>query len=190
MTDVSRLKRNVQVEEVAYKAAVSESTWNKIGGAINFINDRQYDTRKVCLDGSYWVAAVPLTGVESLEAFPFDAEVFNVCMYNMVSGSGGTTELDFKVCTSSGGSFTSIFAITPKIASTAGNNNYFLMRDEDGNANTAGTGQTMPTFAPAMIDGTTGHLNIDAGSALRCDLIAKQTGFPENCGIILYFRAR
>lgn len=190
MTDVSRLRQNIQVEETQYGAGVSEFTLQKVGGSVNFINDRQYDTRKVCLDGPYWVATVPLTGVEALEPFPFDTEIFNCAMYNMVAGSSGTTEIDVKVCTSSGGSFASIFTVTPKISYNAGNDNYFLMKDEDGNANTAGTGQTMPTWSATYIDAITGHLNIPAGAALRTDLVNKQGGTPENAGLILYFRAR
>lgn len=190
MADIAVERKMIQEEEVANRAAVSESLLYRTGAAINFINKRQYDTRKICLDGSYWVVTVPQTGVEALEPFPFDIEVFNIAMYNMIAGSGGTTELDVQVTSSSGGSFSSIFTITPKIASTAGNNNYFLMKDASGSFNVAGTGQTIPTWSASYISGTTGHLNIDAGSALRVDLVQKQSGTPENCGIILYFRPR
>lgn len=190
MSEITGERKFIQVEEAANRAAVSESLAFRLGAGLNFINRRQYDTRKIALDGSYWVVTAPQYGVEALEPFPYDIEIFNVAMYNMVPGSGGTTELDVKVTPTSGGTFTSIFTVTPKIASTAGANNYFLKSDENGSNNTAGTGQTMPTWNASMIDGVTGHLNVDAGSALRVDLIQHQTGTPENCGIIIYFRAR
>jgi len=139
---------------------------------------------KISLEGSYWVASVPQYGVEALDALPFDIEIFDISMWSMTAGSGGTTELDVKVATSSGGSFSSIFSTTPKIDSTAGNNSYFLK------SLGVGTGQTLPVWEPTMVDGLTGFLNVNAGSALRVDLIQKQSGTPENCGIKIFFRPR
>lgn len=190
MTDLARARQNIQVEESQYGAGVSEYSLQKIGAAINFINDRQYQVRKVAFDGPYWVATVPMTGVEALEPFPFNVEIINCAMYNMVAGASGTTEIDVQVCATSGAAFASIFTITPKIAYNAGNNNYFLMKDSAGAANSAGTGQTMPTWSATYIDATTGHLNVAAGAALRFDLVQTQSAEAENAGLILYYRPR
>lgn len=171
----------IQVEETLLRTPVSEALLGRVGAGINFINERQYDTRKIALDGPYWVANVPLNGLEALEPFPFNVEIFDIAMYNLVAGSGGTTELDVQVTAASGGTFQSIFSTTPKIAASAGNNSYFLK------SLGAGAGQTQPVFENSLLDAD-GRLLVAAGSALRVDLVAKQTGTPENCGIIIYFR--
>ena len=182
MSDLSRLRQNIQVEETRYGAGVSEFTLQKVGGAINFINDRQYDTLRIPLNGSYWATlSLPQLGVEAIDAFPFDIEIFDILMYNITAGSSGTTELDIKFTTASGGTFNSIFTTTPKIASSAGNFSYFLK------SLGAGSGQTAPVFN-ATYTNAAGNIALSAGSAIRVDLIAIQGGTPENCGIQIFFR--
>lgn len=182
MTDIAGQRKMIQEEEVDFRSPFSESLMQRMGAAINHINVYQYDTRKIALDGSYSVASVPQTGVEGLEAFPFGIQLFDVCMWNMVAGSSGTTELDIKAASSSGGTFTSIFSTTPKIASSAGNNSYFLKSIG------AGAGQTAPVFNTTDFAATADGIFIPAGYALRTDLIQKQGGAPENCGITIFFR--
>lgn len=175
MTAIAEVKKDIQVEEVSFEAAVGEATFNKIGGSINFINNRQYDTKKFFLNGPYSIGAGDL-GVDGLYIFPYNVEIFDVGIFNLVSGSSGTTELDIKRATSSGGAFTSIFSTTPKIASTSGNNAFALSGD------TPPTGFTLPVL-------TSSPFNVDAGDALRLDLISAMTA-AENCGLTLYFRPR
>lgn len=43
MTDITSAPSKIQEEEVAYKAAVSEATFTKIGAAINYIQDNASD---------------------------------------------------------------------------------------------------------------------------------------------------
>jgi hypothetical protein len=177
MADITRLKRNIQVEETDFRSAVSESVLQKVGGSVNFINDRQYDTKGFFLNGKYGTATVPMTAIDGLYVFPFDAEIFNVYMFNIVAGSGGTTELDIKRLTDSGGSPTSIFSTTPKIASTAGARAYVGVGE-------SGAGLTAPVLSGGA------PFDVNAGDAVYVDLIQKQTGDPENCGVILYLMPR
>lgn len=174
MGDVAVSRRNIKEEEVRYRAAVSESTGFKIAGAINFINTYQYNTKDFFLNGEYGIATVPATALDGLYVFPFNVEIFDAAMFNLVAGSGGTTELDVKIATAPGGAFASIFSTTPKIAATAGAAAWVKTGG-------SGTGLTAP-----VISG--GVLQVAAGSAIRLDLIQKQTGSPKNCGINIFFR--
>lgn len=178
MADITEERKYIQEEETAYRAAVAESTMNRVGAAINFINKRQYDTKAFFLNGYYAKVTAPQTAADGFYIFPFDVEVFDAAIFNVVAGSSGTTELDVKVATASGGSFSSIFSTTPKIASSAGANAWVKVGG-------SGTGLTAP-----VLSGGTGLFNINAGSAIRVDKMAVQSGTPENCGIIIYFRPR
>lgn len=175
MSDVTPVKRNVQLEEVQFRSAVSESVGQKLGGAINFINDKQYDSAIFRLDGVYDIVASPQLAVDGLWIVPpgINIEIFGVAIYNLVAGSSGTVELDLKVTTASGGSFTSIFSTTPKITSAAGNYAYVQTGG-------SGTGLTAPIL-------TTTPYPLASGSALRLDKIAVQTA-GENCGLIVFYR--
>lgn len=176
MTDISPARSNIQIEEVRYRAAVSEGTFTRIGSSINHINTFQYDTKSFFLNGDYAISvAIGSTiGVDGLYVIPFNCEVFQVAMFNLVAGSSGTTTLDVKRATASGGAFTTIFSTTPKIQSTAGNNAYIRTGG-------AGVGLTAPIL-------TTTPFQLSAGHALRLDIIGVQGGTPQNCGLILYMR--
>ena len=166
----------IQVEETDYKSAASEAFVKKLGKSVNFINTNQYDTKDFFLNGRYNIATMPQTAVDGLYIFPYDVEIFNAYAFNIVAGSSGTTELDIKRLTASGGTGTSIFSTTPKIAYTAGDNAYVGVGE-------TGTGLTAPILSSSPF-------NISAGDAIYCDIIQAQGGNPENCGILVYFRPR
>ena len=178
MADITPARANIQQEAVTFRAAVSESILQTVGASINFINNRQFDSKPYFINGPYAATGVNETAVDGLYIVPpgINSVIFAVAMYNITAGSGGTTTLDVKVATASGGSFTTIFATPPAIASTAGNNAWVATGG-------SGTGLTAP-----VLTGTTYDLN--AGYALRVDFTGKQTGRPENCGLILYTRPR
>jgi hypothetical protein len=176
MADLTELRRNVQIEETRFRFAVSESLAQKLGGSINFINNKQYDTKAFFANGPYNITGVNETAVDGLYVFPFDVEVFEAAMFNIVAGSGGTTTLDVLRATASGGAFSTIFSTKPAIASTAGASAYIRTGG-------SGTGLTAPVLTSTPFD-------IDAGHAIRLDFTGKQTGSPENCGLILYMRPR
>lgn len=189
--DLTAARRLIQEEETRYRAAVSEAVAQKMGQTMNFISKRQYDVKDFRLNGPYDIVAAPQFAVDGIYVFPFDVEIINLTIYNFVPGSSGTTELDLKRATSSGGSWSSIFSVTPKITSAATDPDgaYGLSYDiVDGtlgqtwNLNTPGTGVTMGQL-------TSAPFNVDKGDAIRVDKITHMTG-AQNCGLLVYFRPR
>jgi hypothetical protein len=158
-----------------FRGAVSEFFAQRLAGAQNFINLYQHSEKQFFLNGRYNIAGTPQLGVDGLVVFEFNAEIINAWMFNLVAGSGGTTELDAKIATVSGGAFSSIFTTTPKITSAAGAN---IWAGKDSGAQ---TGVTNPVLATT---------EIVAGTAMRFDLLQAQTGNPENCGLLIHYRPR
>lgn len=183
MSDISDSRQNITIEETQYRAAVSESTMQKVGGSINFINNRQYDTKAFFMNGPYNLTGTNETAVDGLYVFPVNATIWFCAMFNITAGSSGTTTLDVKYASSSGGSFSTIFTTKPAIASTAGNNAWIYTGG-------SGTGLTAPVITPNYISSTTGNVfDVVAGGAIRVDFTGKQTG-AENCGLLIYIRPR
>ena len=175
MALVPDLKKYIDLLEIKYKSAVAESTFTKIAGMVNFIGHRTHEKKDFFVNGTYR-AFLGQNGVDGITIFQFDAEIFAVYMFNTVAGSGGTTELDIKKQTASGGAYSTIFTTTPKIDASAGNSVRI------------GTGETgSGMVAPVLISTP---FNVSAGEALRVDVLQAQTGDPQNCGIILHYRPR
>lgn len=175
MAEITGVKRYIDELEIKYRAAVSESTFTKIGAMINFLGRKTHEKKDFFLNGPYAIGAGD-NGLDGLCIFEFDAEIFAVYMFNHVAGSSGTTELDVKKQTTSGGAYSTIFSTTPKITSAAGN--YARV----------GTGETVSGCTAPVLTST--PLNVSAGEALRLDLISAQGGSPQNCGIIIHYRPR
>lgn len=173
MADISALRRNIQIEETRFRYAVSESMAQKLGGSINFINTRQHSEKQFFINGPYNILGAQ-TAVDGLTFFQYDAEIIDVWMFVEYNGSSGTTELDLKRATSSGGSFSSIFSTTPKITSAAGNFAYV-------HAGISVSGTTAPVLS---------LIHVNAGDAIRCDLLQVPGGSPQGCGIIIHYRPR
>jgi len=128
------------------------------------------------LNGEYTMGAVPSLGVDGFTVFPFAAKIVNVFMFAEVAGTAGTTELDVLVKPFGSGAFTSIFTTTPKIAYNAAANTWIGVGDTVTNA-------TAPVLSSSPF-------NVAAKTAMRCDLLAKQTGSPLNCGLIVVYEAQ
>lgn len=176
MSDLPESRVFIQTESVRFRSAVSESLLQTVGKMANFLGKRNHQEKQFFINGPYGIATVPATALDGLTFFQFDAEIIDVWAYNIIAGSSGTTEMDIKIA-DLGGSFTSIFSTTPKFASTASNNSWV---DASGIV-TPGTGVTAPVLSVT---------NVDAGQALRFDLITKQGGDPQNCGIVIHYRPR
>lgn len=175
----------IQVEETKYKSAVSEFTWQKIGGAINFINSYQVmklqfgivkaDTNSGA--ATYGIITTPYTNFGFYETFPYNATVVGAELYHGTAGSSGTTELDIKWAAAGSSSFATIFSTTPKVTSSAASEVFW---DTFGNA-TAPTGCTVPVFSKTTFS---------AGDKLRCDILQKMGGSPNGFILDIYFRVR
>lgn len=180
MTDIAAARANIQQEAVQYRSALSESILSTVGGSINFVNNKQYDTKDFFINGPYNITGVNETFVDGLQVIPvgINIQIFDVAMFNIVAGSAGTTTLDVLYTTASGtasGSWTSIFSTKPAIATTAGNNAYVQTGG-------SGTGLTAPVLT------TPAGITLAAGDAFRVDFTGKQTGSPQNCGLIIFYK--
>lgn len=183
MADVTRARNNIQIEEVRYKSAVSEAVGQKIGGAINFINDRQtmkYEFGIIKMHANsgsptYNGITTPFNNFGGSESFPYDCEIVAIRCYHGDAGSSGTSELDLKWAAADSAVFASIFSTTPKVASTAASEVYF---DTLGNETTP-TGCTVPVLSKSTFA---------AGDKLRCDIVSTMLGSPNGFLITVFFR--
>jgi hypothetical protein len=174
-----------------FRSAVSEELIQRLAGMENFISLFQHSEKQYFLNGDYSKVSLPQTAADGLAVFEFDATIIDVWMFNIVAGSTGTTELDVKISTTSGGAFTSIFSTTPKITSAAGNNAWV------GNPSVWTTGSpvqdgtyTVPTGCTRpVLTGGGQTLDVNKYSAIRLDLISAQTG-GQNCGLLIHYRPR
>lgn len=176
-TQVTPARKIIYVPGAQFRSAVSEELIQLISGNSNFIALYQHSEKRFDLNGNYGLAAMPFLSADGYGFFEFNAEIFDVWMYLQYSGSG-TTELDIKHATTPGGAFTSIFGTTPKIASTAGNSQWTHI------GGAAGTGITVPVFT-----GSVSTFTVNAGDAIRCDIIQAQTGTTVNgAGLVVHYR--
>lgn len=177
MAEITASKNNIQIEEVSYKSSISEATGFKLGAAINFINNRQYDTKQFNLNGTY---SYPGVGLDGAYGVLWDCEIVGCMMFNLVAGTSGTTTLDLKRYTASDTGGTSIFGTKPAISYTAGNNAFVFQRFIDGTTLENPTGTTLPVLNSTQLN---------AGDMLVLELTAYQAG-AKNCGLMLFTRPR
>lgn len=185
MTDVARLRQNIQIEETQYGAGVSEFTLQKLGGAVNFINDRQvmqfhFGVARATTNLNtprYSFITTPFVNFGGPETFPYDSEVVAVSAYHGTTGSSGTSEIDIEWAAEGDDTWASIFSTTPKVASTADDEVYF---DTLGNTATP-TGCTAPVISKT---------EFDAGDKLRCTIESVMAGNPNGFLVTIYFRPR
>lgn len=176
-TPVTPARNMIYYEGSQFRNAVSEDLIQRLGSSINFINNYQYSEKQFFLNGPYSnLPSYPQTFSDGLVFFQYDAEIVNVFAFSITKGVSGTTELDVKRATSSGGAFTSIFSTTPKFTSACSNN---VWTDSAG-LTPVQTGITRPVLAT---------VNLNAGDALRVDLIsAMQSAY--NTGLVIIYRPR
>jgi hypothetical protein len=177
-TLVPDLRKFIFGLEVKNAASVSEATWRKISGMINFLGHRAHQEKNFQVNGNYGglQGLYPINAIDGLAFFEFDAEIFNVWVYNIVAGTSGITEIDLKIKPKLSGAFTSIFSTTPKIGPTAAADTFFEIGD-------VATGIT----APVLNGGT--PFNVNKGDAIRLDLISAMM-FAEHCGVVIHYRPR
>jgi hypothetical protein len=177
-TLVPDLRKFIVGLEVKNAASVSEATWRKITGMINFLGHRLHQEKNFQINGAYGSlqGLYPINAIDGYAFFEFDAEIFNVWTYGIKSGTSGITEIDLKVKPKLSGAFTSIFSTTPKIGVTAGNDVFFELGD-------VATGITAPVLNGGV------PYSVNKGDAIRLDLISAMVD-AEHCGIVISFRPR
>ena len=176
-TIVSPARKLIYQLSAQFRSAVSEELIQRIGAVTNFISLYQHSEKQFFINGPYSIISPPQTALDGLALFEYNAEIIDVWAFNLVAGSSGTTEIDVKIATTSGGAFTSIFSTTPKITSAAGNN---VWVGAPGGSYAPPSGTTAPVLST---------VNVNAYSAIRVDLLQAQTG-GQNCGIVIHYRPR
>lgn len=177
-TLVTPERKLIYTEGAQFRSAVSEELIQRQGAVTNFISLYQYQEKQFFANGLYGIMpSYPQTAVDGLVFLEFNIEIVNVWAWNIKTGTGGTTELDIKYATTPGGAWTSILSTTPKFTSSAPNDSWV---DWQAKA-TLPAGSTRPVVST---------VNLNAGTALRMDLISAMTGDPENTGILITYRPR
>lgn len=178
MASIPDAKADIQSEETAVNAAVSEATLTRVGGGINFHNNRQHDIIDWKFNGRYQQGSAEV-GLDGLYVFLFDGEIVGLSMGNIVAGTSGTTTVDIHWFNGSGSDQGTIFSVQPSISSAAPNNAYLWTNLVDATSN-SGAGLTIPTFSKT---------EFSKGDAVRLDLDASMAS-AENLVVNLYFRPR
>lgn len=183
-------RKLIYYEGSQFRSAVSEDLVQRQAATSNLISLYQYDVLEYKINGPYGDAAtLPILGLDGLYIFPFKMEIINVAIFNEVAGSSGTTEVDVKKATASGGPFTSIFSTTPKINSTASAEAYALSYNITLTPTTQvfNPNLTPPTgVTPGVLNGGAPYV-MNPGEALRVDLLQGMPG-AQNAGLTIYFR--
>jgi hypothetical protein len=177
MAKVTPAKIDLYEQEIKAGAAASEATMQRIASSVNFWNAFYEGQRGWFLNGKYGILGVPQTGVDGAYPCVTDMELYGFCMYNLVAGSNGSTELDVIVRPSTGSPF-SLFTVKPKIPYNSGNNARMIINVSTNTVVAQSSFVTLPTFAVTTLS---------AGTLLTLDLTQAQTG-GESCGLLLALR--
>lgn len=160
MTDAIAVKKNVQLEEIDFRSPISEATWTKIAGAINFINNFQNKAFDFKFLGPFKPLSIAEDGSKT-ELFNYEIIGISGMLFNR--GTAGTTELDIETYTS-GVNNGSILSTTLSITSGAGVSQFYL--DLLTPNSDASAGVTLPVFSSTLLN---------AGDAIAPKLISNAT---------------
>ena len=177
MTDIAVARRNVTVEETQYRASLSEATFNKFGGAVNFINKRQNDKHSWNLNGSYKLGEGS-TGTDGVFPCLFDMAITGFAYYNNVTGTSGSTVIDIHYMEADGTDNGSVFSTLPSVDDTASDNTTTIYDVINSNTVANPTGHTL-----GVMDTTT----FTAGQVLRLDLDSAMSD-ANTFQFVIYFR--
>lgn len=171
MTDIAPERKIIQEEETRAQAATSESVFMRVGAGINFINTRQFDQKDFILNGPYNIIPTPQLGVDGPVTYPWNFQIIDVLVYaGDIVGTAGITEFDIKWKPEIGGTFQSIFSVTPKISPAAAPFDFTRIGK-------IATGFT----APVLLKST-----FDPFDTLRLDILQAMSG-PVNSAFIKVF---
>jgi len=179
MTDITEARDNIQVEEADFRSPFSEAYNFKVGGAVNFINKRQYDQRSFQLNGSYALGVGQL-GADQIIPILFDMEIVGFSYWNGASGTSGSSIFDIHRLTGGDTDAGTIFSTKPEFDSTAADNTYTVYDAANAATLSLPTGHTLAVLSTTLFD---------AGDALRLDIDAAMPG-ASNAGVYLFIRPR
>jgi hypothetical protein len=180
MANLPEARKDIALEDVAFRSSVSEAVGNKIGASINFINRRQTDKHDWHLNGAY-ALGVGSAGPDGIFVFPFAAEIVAYMLYSGTAGVSGTTTISIKRLDVGGAVLGDLFSTNPSVNSTAASGSFSMYRWLD----------------PDLVSLPTGHavgvITVDAnrffteGQGVRLDLDSGMVG-GKTLQATIYFR--
>jgi hypothetical protein len=156
----------IREEEVRYKAAVSEATFTKMGGSINYILSRISRTVEVDMTGFYYLSAITQNGYHGLRYFNSDVNILSYYLTNVITGTAGSISINFDVFDESGNLLGDLFSVAPSISYLAGNN--ALIGRDVVNSNDINAG-------PNKVVGTLNYTTLLAGYSIKSKITGVQT---------------
>lgn len=196
MADITMAKANIDQNETKYGAAMSEATFSKIGGSINFINGSHSYRHTWNLNGKYTNVSSGDV-LDGLFVFMNDVEVVGFSMSTAVSG---TVSVDIlKLDNPADTSGTTIFKTDetnegrPKLHDDDGNLSYLAMSliDSGGAAQStvaaAGNQFAKDSNAVLPVFSTTEFSQFEA---IYLQVYGTPSGDGEDLSVNIYFRPR
>lgn len=174
MTEVVAAKKNIQIEEIDFRSPISEATWTKISGSLNFINNYQNKAFDFKFLGPFKPLSIPEDGSKTEL---FDYEIVGISGMLFLTGTSGTTELDIETYTG-GVSNGSILSTTLTILSSSPVAQFYV--DLLTPLSSATTGVTLPVFSST---------EFNAGDAIAPKLISNATN-ANNLIVNVHYRPR
>jgi hypothetical protein len=182
MSNLPEARRDIALEDVAFRSSVSEAVGGKLGSSINFINRRQNDKHDWHLNGPY-ALGVGSAGPDGIIVFPFDAEIVAYVFYNGTVGASGTTEVSIKRLDVGGAVLGEFFLLNPIIDSTSASGSFSGFNYLTNLQIALPTGHSLGTVFPSS------NLQYTAGQGLRLDLVSGMTG-GQTLQFTIYYRPR
>lgn len=179
MAEITDARVNIQEEDVQFRASVSEAVGNKLGGSLNFVNNRQYDQHSWNLNGDFSVVQASEVG-DGVFICQEDMEVVGYALYIGTNGSTGTSiTCDLHWISSDGTDNGTIFSTNPDIDTTAADGSFT-------HSNIRAVSSEVPT---GHTEGVFSKTDFARHDGIRFDLDLS-TGGASNLQLILFFRPR
>ena len=179
-SEITPAKNNIFVEETDFKSAISEQLLQKLGGSINFINDKQFSVFDFRFLGNLRPIA---TGEDGAYIAINNFEIVGIAFRCRDCGSSGVTEIDLHKIGTDGTDAGSILTNKIKISSSENNEAGFFTNFVD---NTSNNAQNAASQMPTMTDS---NRNIDAGESIRIDIDAAAAAVKDLI-VLVYYRPR
>jgi len=179
MAEITDSRQNIQEEDVKFRASVSEAVGNKLGGSLNFVNNRQFDQHCYNLNGDFSVVQASEVG-DGVFICQEDMEIVGYALYIGTNGSTGSNiTVDLHYISSDGTDNGTVFSTKPAIATTAADGSFT-------HSNIRASDSEVPT---GHTEGVFSKTNYDRHDGIRLDLDSS-TGGASNLQLILFFRPR
>ena len=179
MAEISDARKNIQIEDVQFRASVSEAVGSKLGSSLNFVNNRQSDQHSWNLNGDFSVVQASEVG-DGVFICQEPMELVGYALYIGTNGGTGTSiTCDLHWISSDGTDNGTIFSTKPDIDLTAADGS-FTHSNTRAADNAVPTGHTLGIFSKT---------DFDRHDGIRLDLDLS-TGGASDLQLIIFFRPR